>query len=106
MQFRVDGVDVGNAVPLSGGTASITTSAVPVGPHTVTAVYSGASLFVQSSGDMTQNVHYAFSGFLPPLSQNIKFALGRTIPIKFQLTDAGGHPITGLSAVVLSRSPR
>lgn len=42
---------------------------------------------------------YNFSGFLPPLSQNIAFALGRTIPIKFQLTDAGGRSITALSAV-------
>ena len=44
-------------------------------------------------------VNYASSGFLAPLSQNIYFALGRTIPIKFQLTDASGSLITSMSAV-------
>jgi hypothetical protein len=99
VQFQVDGANLGSPVLLSGGSASITTSAVPVGTHTVAAFYSGAPLFVQSSGDVMQNVHYAFSGFLPPLSQNLAFALGRTIPIKFQLADANGHAMTALSAV-------
>ncbi len=99
VQFQVDGANLGDAVPLSGGSASVTTSALSVGPHTVTAVYSGAPLFVQSSGDVVQNVHYATSGFLAPLSQNMYFALGRTIPIKFQLTDASGSLITSMSAV-------
>jgi hypothetical protein len=49
---------------------------------------------------LTQNVHYAFSGFLPPLSQNLVFALGRTIPIKFELTDVDGSETTALSAVM------
>ena len=39
------------------------------------------------------------TGFLPPLSQNIYFALGRTIPIKFQLTGANGSLVTSMSAV-------
>ena len=33
---------------------------------------------------------FNFSGFLPPLSQNMAFGLNRTIPIKFQLTDVNG----------------
>jgi hypothetical protein len=36
---------------------------------------------------------------LPPLSNGLSFALGRTVPIKFQLTDAFGNYITSLSAV-------
>jgi hypothetical protein len=40
-----------------------------------------------------------FSGFLPPLNQNMAFALNRTIPIKWQLTDVNGAPITSPSAV-------
>ncbi|WP_078866601.1 Ig-like domain repeat protein [Streptomyces sp. NRRL S-1448] len=35
---------------LSGGTASVTTSAIPVGTSTVTATYSGDSNFTGSSG--------------------------------------------------------
>ena len=42
---------------------------------------------------------YVFSGFLPPLSTGLSFALNRTIPIKFQLADFNGNPITSLSAV-------
>jgi uncharacterized delta-60 repeat protein len=47
----------------------------------------------------TINVDYQFSGFLAPLSSHIAFALGRTMPIKFQLTDYNGQYITSLSAV-------
>jgi hypothetical protein len=45
------------------------------------------------------NVLYNFSGFLPPLGNGLSFAAGRTIPIKFQLTDAFGNSISSLSAV-------
>jgi hypothetical protein len=44
-------------------------------------------------------VPFNFSGFLPPLNQNMAFALNRAIPIKFQLTDVNGALITSLSAV-------
>jgi hypothetical protein len=44
-------------------------------------------------------VEYAFSGFLPPLSNGMAFAVNRTIPIKFTLTDTNGNPVTSLSAV-------
>jgi hypothetical protein len=55
-------------------------------------------------GDTSQfspylHVSYFFSGFLPPLSTGLSFALNRTIPIKFQLTDVNGNPVTSLSAV-------
>jgi hypothetical protein len=45
------------------------------------------------------HVSYVFSGFLPPLSTGLTFALNRTIPVKFQLTDLSGNPVTALSAV-------
>ncbi len=51
------------------------------------------------SDTTTVAVNYASGGFLPPLSQNIYFALGRTIPVKFQLTDASGSVVTSMSAV-------
>jgi uncharacterized delta-60 repeat protein len=44
-------------------------------------------------------VSYKFSGFLPPLSQGLTYAINRTIPIQFQLTDASGKVINSLSAV-------
>jgi autotransporter-associated beta strand protein len=42
---------------------------------------------------------YSFSGFLPPLNQNLAYGAGRSIPIKFQLYDAANNPVTSLSAV-------
>jgi hypothetical protein len=45
------------------------------------------------------NVVYNFSGFLPPLNKTTSFELGRTIPIKFQLSDVNGNLITTLAAV-------
>ncbi|MFI1155997.1 beta strand repeat-containing protein [Streptomyces sioyaensis] len=44
---------------LSGGTASVTTSAIPVGTSTVTATYSGDLNFTASSGTDTQTVSQA-----------------------------------------------
>jgi hypothetical protein len=57
-----------------------------------------------SSGDTSEfsldvRASYVFSGFLAPLSTGLSYALGRTIPIKFQLTDSNGAFITSLSAV-------
>ncbi|HZV06696.1 MAG TPA: Ig-like domain repeat protein [Gemmataceae bacterium] len=86
---------------LSGGVATFTTSSLTVGSHTITAVYSGDANDLASSGTVTQQVNsptYSLK-FLPPLSNGLAFALNRTIPIKFTLTDANGNPITSLSAV-------
>jgi hypothetical protein len=55
--------------------------------------YNSATLTV------TINVVYNFSGFLPPLNKATSFQLGRTIPIKFQLSDVNGNLITTLAAV-------
>jgi hypothetical protein len=99
VQFQVDGVNLDAPVPLSDGLASITTSALPGGTHTVTALYSGDALFVQSSGSVEQSVQYVFSGFLPPLNSNLAFGLNRTIPIKFQLADSQGAFVSTLEAV-------
>ncbi len=41
---------------LSGGTASVSTSAIPIGTHTVTATYSGDANYTASSGTDTQTV--------------------------------------------------
>lgn len=43
---------------------------------------------------------YNFGGFLSPLgNKQDSFKAGRTIPIKFLLTDLSGNPVTALSAV-------
>jgi hypothetical protein len=86
-------------VPLSNGTAALTTSALAAGSQVIEAIYDGQGIFLGSNGTLTQQVNYHFSGFLPPLGQLQSYALGRTIPVKFQLTDYKGNAITSLSAV-------
>src|SRR5262249_9389351 len=87
------------SVPLSGGTARLTVSALPVNAQTIAAVYSGDADYLTSADTLVQRVDYHFSGFLAPLHPNMTYAVGRTIPVKFQLTDYSRAYITNLSAV-------
>jgi hypothetical protein len=48
VQFQVDGSNLGSPVPLVNGGASLSTAALPVGAHTVTALYSGSAGFLPS----------------------------------------------------------
>jgi hypothetical protein len=90
--------DLGSVV-LSGGTASLTTTALTAGNHTIQVRYTGDGTFLPSLDAIAVRVHYNFSGFLAPLNSNLALALNRTAPIKFQLTDYNGNPITSLSPV-------
>jgi hypothetical protein len=70
VQFQVDGVDFGPPAALSGGSASVTTSALSVGIHTVDATYGGDGDFLSSSGSLAggqvvQAVATAFHPVVP-----------------------------------------
>jgi uncharacterized repeat protein (TIGR03803 family) len=69
------------------------------GPQTLTVTAAATTDYNQATASVTINVLYNFSGFLAPLNKNMSFNLGKTIPIKFQLSDASGNLITSLSAV-------
>jgi hypothetical protein len=56
--FTVDGSGA-NTVPLSGGSASFSTSSLGVGTHTIVAMYSGDGGNLPSSGSYTQTVNQA-----------------------------------------------
>jgi uncharacterized repeat protein (TIGR03803 family) len=99
VQFQIDGSNVGGPVALSGGTASFSTQALTVGTHTIKALYSGDGSFLGSTGSLTQNVHYVFIGFFPPLFIRTNFSPNEIIPIKFRLSDVNGNYVTDLSAV-------
>jgi uncharacterized delta-60 repeat protein len=90
--------DLGS-VTLSGGTASITTTALSAGSNIVQARYGGDATFLPSLGSTAVSVLYKFGGFLSPLNSNMALALNRTVPIKFQLTDYNNKFISNLSAV-------
>jgi hypothetical protein len=90
--------DLGSVI-LSGGSASLRTSALAVGNHVIRVSYSGDSSFLPSLAVLSQQVHYHFSGFLAPLNSSMAIGLGRSVPIKFQLTDYNGVSISSLSAI-------
>jgi hypothetical protein len=92
------GLTLGTA-PLVSGVATLTASSLGISDHVISARYGGDSTFAFSLDRLTQTVLYHFSGFLAPLSTGLSYGAGRTIPIKFQLTDYHGAPVTTLSAV-------
>jgi hypothetical protein len=86
----------------AGGNASFTASlsiSVPLGQRYLSATATNLTTNDTSPFAKDLFLPFNFSGFLPPLSQNMAFALNRIIPIKFQLTDTNGAAITSLSAV-------
>jgi hypothetical protein len=99
VQFQVDSANVGSAITLSSGQASLSLSSLTAGPHAITALYSGDSCFFNGSGSLTQNVHYTFGGFQAPLGQVQGIAINRNVPIKFQLSDFNSAAITTSTAV-------
>ncbi|MFN8454654.1 MAG: YDG domain-containing protein [Anaerolineae bacterium] len=57
VQFYADGVALGSAVTLSGGTANVSTAALIVGTHAITATYSGSGNFnTSTSASLEQTV--------------------------------------------------
>jgi hypothetical protein len=56
VQFFVDGTAFPALVTLSDGSASVSLTALGVGTHAVTAIYSGDDIFAESTGGLTQIV--------------------------------------------------
>jgi hypothetical protein len=57
VQFQVNGVDLGPAIALVNGIASMSTTALPAGSDTITARYLGDSVYGPASGSLTQTVN-------------------------------------------------
>jgi hypothetical protein len=89
--------------PAPAGTLTYTPSAGTVlnpGSGQVLSVTASATKdYNAATAQVTINVLYQFSGFLPPLNKSLSFGAGRTVPISFQLKDAFGNFINSLSAV-------
>ena len=52
VQFQADGANLGSAVTLNGGVATVSTSSLTVGTHPITAAYSGDANFDTSNGTL------------------------------------------------------
>jgi len=94
--FQVDGVTVAT-VPLdSSGHASFTTSTLGVGTHTITAIYSGSSLYPGSSASIRQQVGYTIC----PIQLPFQGVTSGHIKIKLQLCDASGADLSSPNIVL------
>jgi parallel beta-helix repeat protein len=85
----------------SSGNATFTASlaaSVPVGQRYLSATATNLTTNDTSQFAKDLFLPFNFSGFLPPLSNNLSFNQKRSIPIKWQLTDTNGQLITSLSA--------
>jgi len=60
VQFRDNGVNVGGPVTLVAGKATVTLNNLPLGQHTITAIYSGDGNFLASTGTLAQIVAFRF----------------------------------------------
>jgi titin len=89
VQFQIDGVNYGPAVPVSGGSASLTLATLPVNAHTITAVYLGEAHFNGSQGSLQARVDYQFAWLLA----TSPYGLNTAIPLRFRLTDVNGTPV-------------
>lgn len=60
VQFTDNGANIGSSQPLSGGTTSVNSPNLPVGPHNIVASYTSDNLnFIDSSGNWSQQVDMA-----------------------------------------------
>lgn len=112
IQFQMDGSDLGPRVALSGGSASMTASALPPGTHTISAIYAGDGSFAGSSDSLSQSIQYAMGDcqgapgrqILPPINAGDPVSdvnAGSTVPAKFRVCDANGDTV-GTPGVVQS----
>ena len=90
-------------VALLNGEAVFSTADLAIGPHAITAVYSGSANWLGSTSTAVNlSVTFNFIGFTAPVDNpdiiNITKA-GQSVPLKFRLLDFYGNPILDLASV-------
>jgi hypothetical protein len=98
VQFRDNGVNIGNPVTLVNGVAQFTESGLTFGLHTITAVYSGDGNFLASTGTLAggQNVGLQF---IDPVNGN-KLIID-VVNSKYTFITGGGVTIVSNVSVAL-----
>jgi hypothetical protein len=88
--------------------ASVDTTSVGSGSASLTGSDSAGNT---STADCAYSVFYGFAGFFAPVNNPVatgqpavinRANAGRTIPLKWRLTDASGSPVLGLASVKLT----
>ena len=88
--FTSHGATLGSAA-LANGTATLSTTALPVGTDTVVASYGGAAGFAASSGQATQQVNAGNTATALSSSPNPSIS-GQAVTLTATVTSAGGTP--------------
>jgi Bacterial Ig-like domain (group 3)/Bacterial Ig-like domain (group 1)/Putative Ig domain/Invasin, domain 3/Domain of unknown function (DUF4214) len=84
------------ALPAAAATAALTTSALSVGSHDITAVYAGDDSFAPStSSPLTQVVTTVADVTVTPQSHSLRADGRSSTPVTALVTDAGGQPVPG-----------
>jgi len=95
VQFADNGTNLGSPVGInSSGQASFTTSALAVGSHTITAVYSGDTNFQPSTSSLTQTVGQGYVLSVSP--DKLTYAPSETITFGGNLATSSGLPVSGV----------
>lgn len=91
IQFRIDGNNADGPVPLNNGSATLTTSTLTPGSHSVEAVYGGATGYNGSTGTLTQQV-----GLIPTsttlTTSPSSSVFGQNVTLTAQVTSSAGSP--------------
>jgi hypothetical protein len=93
--FKDGATTLGTGAVNASGQATLTTSSLAAGSHTITAIYGGDGNFNPSTGTTSapQVVNYTFTGFFSPVDNmpTINSAkAGSAIPTKWRIVDAAG----------------
>ena len=96
VQFQIGGVNLGTPVTVSGGVAtSGATSALSVGGHAVTAVYSGDVTHLGGSGSLTQNIAKSATSVALSAPATTTYGAAVTLTATLSVTAPGAGTPTG-----------
>jgi hypothetical protein len=104
VEFKVDGVWVGDATTGANGIASLVfdPSDLGVGNHTVYASFQGEQCAYEPvAHSATLGVRYDFLGYQPPVAidgAGVGLFSGKVIPVKIKIADANGDPVPDADA--------
>lgn len=104
IDFSVAGVSAGSATTGGDGLATLSYNInhLGVGDYPIYAAYAGSAAYYGSNDSDTLGVSYVFTGFKPPVNAdgNSVFGNGQVIPVKIELLDYLGQPVSDAAPTV------